>query len=452
MFFIPQKKRIDESMNQYIKSLWLTETVRLIEKDAGRFNDDDANRQAGAIDGLLADRIIKRAQIISQQNGLENAQKDWLSSTRLSIIILGFISIFVGAGLAFSALAQNPVNLYWALLSLLGLHLITLVLWVISCVFMPNEDSGFFIQIWIWLTKKLLRKQTISQLLPAFITLFGKQIRWFIGIVIHLLWSIILLSALVVLIALLSTKHYSFVWQTTLFSADTVIAITHFLGKIPLIFGFAIPDVDIIRSSEHAISRSDVRSAWAIWLLGIFIVYGVFVRIILMIFCGLKWAIVCQQITLNTQYPEYQFIAQILVPVSTKSVIDKESDTHFYHNVNIQHQSNHSGTKNLLVAIDIEENWLPPNDVEFLGFLNNSQQRRTILDFLQRNPTQKLLIAIDTNRVPDRGIINLVLLLKSKSIQCKLWFIQSGRQLDNWQESLASINIEQTTPAWLLDR
>lgn len=437
-------------MNQYLKSLWLTETVRLIEKESGRFSDDDANRQASTIDGDLSERIIKRAAVISASNGLKDAQSDWLNSVKVSMIILCFISLFTGAGLAFSALAQNPVNLYWALLCLLGIHFVTLCLWVISCLFLPNESGSIFIQAWLWLAKKLSRKTTISQLLPAFITLFGKQIRWLVGLIVNLFWSVILFSALVILVILLSTKHYSFEWQTTLLSADAIISITRLLGEIPSLLGFSLPNVDMIRSSEQALSSGEIRSAWAIWLLGVFIVYGIAVRMMLLIFCWLKWTIACQRLTLNTQYPEYQRLINDLEPIPLKSITDKERN-HQYLGTAFEQFAHVVGHKKLLVAIDVENSWLIPTQIEFLGFLNNSEQRSNILNFLQHNPAEKLLIAIDTNRSPDRGMINLINGLMQKSTQTKLWFINHGRQYNNWLESLQKLNIEQTDSTWLLE-
>lgn len=436
-------------MNQYLKSLWLTETVRLIEKESGRFRDEDANRIARSEPGALSDRIIKRAEVIAEQHGLVQAQTNWLSSAKLSIVILFIFALFVGAGLGFSALANNPVNLYWALLCLLGVHFVTLCLWIISCIFISNESGSLFIHIWLWLAKKLSQKKTISQVLPAFITLFSKQTRWLVGLIVNLLWTVILFSALVILVILLSTKSYSFEWQTTLLSTDSVIAVTHFLGWLPSVLGFSLPDSEIIRVSTQALTDSEIRSAWAIWLLGIFIIYGVAVRAILFIFCWLKWLTGCQNLTLNTQYREYQQLVNDLQPLAEKAILDQE---HSYHTLNQTNPltRNIVGSKQLLIAIDIEPNWLPPTNVEFLGFLNSNEQRKAILEFLQQHPAEKLLIAIDTDRAPDRGMLNVIQSLINKSAQSKLWFINQGRQLDNWQECMSKLGIESANPDWIL--
>ncbi|WP_392561964.1 DUF2868 domain-containing protein [Orbus sturtevantii] len=437
-------------MNQYLKSLWLTETVRLIEKDGARFDDDEANRQARSIKGDISARIIKRADILSEQHGLKKSQQEWLHSAKLSFFILFIIALFTGAGLAFSALANNPVNLYWALLCLLGFHFVTLCLWLISCIFLPNESGSFFIHLWLWLAKKIAKKSTASQVLPAFITVFNKQLRWLIGLIVNLLWSVILFSALIVLVALLSTKNYSFEWQTTLLSADAVITITHFLGELPTMLGFSLPDNDTIRASEQAMVNGEIRSAWAVWLLGIFIVYGVAIRLILFIFCGMKWRFGCQNISLSIQYPQYQLLINELDIAPIKYIVDQDgsSDTLL---CDQNKQIVKTSANTALVAIDIEPNWSPPNHINFLGFLNSNEQRKAVLDFLQQHPANKLLIAIDTDRSPDRGIINLIQLLAVKAADCRIWFINQGRQLNNWQESLSKLKIVLADTSWLLD-
>lgn len=439
-------------MNQHLKSLWLTETVRLIEKENGRFQDDEVNRLVRSNKASLSERIVHRADMISEQYGLKQIQSSWLASAKLSIAILCILALFIGSGLAFSALAHNPVNLYWALLCLLGIHFVTLLLWLISCVFISNESGSLLIHIWLWLTTKLSQKKTVSQLLPAFIALFSKQIRWLIGGIVNLFWSVMLFSAFIILIILLSTQNYSFVWQTTLLTPDSVIKITHFLGWLPSVLGFTLPDTEMVRISQNAVNEAEIRSAWAIWLLGIFVVYGLAVRIILLVFCWLKWLSGSQNITLNLQNQQYQSLANELQPIAVKSIIDVESPTidrtHFVNNQKSQHVV---GCKHLLIAIDVEQNWSSPENIEFLGFLNNNQQRKAILDFLQLQPAEKLLIAVDTDRSPDRGMLNLIKSLIQKSTHSKLWFINQGRQFTNWQECLADLDLEQATPTWLLN-
>jgi hypothetical protein len=430
-------------MREELKSLWITQTIHLIENESGRFADQDINRQVRAMQTSLTNRIVMRAVMLSQENGLLSAQKTLLRAAKLSFIILLFLSTIFGATLAFGALSQDPINLYWAIFSLLGVHLVTLCIWLLSFFFFSNLGGSLLVYCWLWLTKKFSQKKTVQQLIPAFVELFGVRIRWLIGFVLNLFWTLILSSALLVLVVLFSTQHYRFEWKTTLLSSDAIINLTHYLGWLPSFIGFTIPNNDIIRLSEQALNASDARSAWAIWLLGIFCVYGLIIRLLCMMICGLNWIRSCRQIKLNTQTACYQLLANDLQPllVNVEDADSKGKDK-------VSRLTNHfieDGQGAFLVAIDIQEDWSPPGSVTFLGFLNTREQRRNILDYLQLSPAKKLLIAIDTDRTPDRGMLNLINQLMNKSQQNRIWFINQGKQLNNWQV----LSLQSATPTWL---
>ena len=185
-------------MREQLKSLWLTETIHLIESQSGRFADQDINRQVKAMPTSLVNRIITRATLLSKQNGLYLAQKVMLRSIKLSFLLLLFLSLFIGSSLTFGALSQNPINLYWALFSLLGVHFITLIIWLCSFLFFSRFGGSLLIHGWLWIAEKLYQKKTVQQLVPAFVSLFGYRIRWLLGFVLNLFWTVILTSALIV--------------------------------------------------------------------------------------------------------------------------------------------------------------------------------------------------------------------------------------------------------------
>ncbi|MWN32493.1 DUF2868 domain-containing protein [Gilliamella sp. Pra-s65] len=431
-------------MRQKLKSLWLTETIHLIEAESGRFADQDINRQVRAEQISLTDRIVMRATMLSKQNGLYSSQKILIQSVKFSFVLLLLFSVFLGGSLALGAVNQNPINLYWALFSLLGVHLITLSIWLCSFFFFSNFGGSLLIHCWLWLAKKLSQKKTIQQLFPAFIELFGTRVRWLIGFVLNLFWTVILSSALLVLVVLFSTKYYSFEWQTTLLSSDTIIRLTHYLGYLPSLFGFDIPKDDIIKLSENALNTGEVRSSWAVWLLGVFIAYGLLVRVLCMIFCGVNWLVSCRYIKLNITHPDYQVLANQLQPLIV-NIEDADRLGYSNHQWCSPVHPIEDGKGSFLVAVDVHESWHHPESVKFLGFLNTREQRNNILDYFQLTPAKKLLIAIDTDRAPDRGLLNFINQLINKSQQTRIWFINQGKQYHNWQ----SLSLQLAEPDWL---
>ncbi len=135
-----------------LQNLWLTETIRLREEHAGPLEDLEANRLARAAGGDLSSRIQRRAAWLAERDGLSTALKHWLQGARLALVLLVIFALLSGAGLAFAALSQSPVNVFWALGSLLGLNLILLLSWALGLIF-AGEHGATLGRLWLWLSE-----------------------------------------------------------------------------------------------------------------------------------------------------------------------------------------------------------------------------------------------------------------------------------------------------------
>ena len=133
------------------------------------------------------------------------------------------------AGLAFAAMGDglHPVNVFWALGSLLGLNLILLLSWALGLVF-AGEHGASLGRLWLWLSEKFARDAKAAQLAPALLLLLQRQKlnRWAIGVLVNSLWLLAMLSALVILLTLMATRRYGFVWETTLLGSNTSVEAT----------------------------------------------------------------------------------------------------------------------------------------------------------------------------------------------------------------------------------
>ena len=149
-----------------LNTLWLTETIRLREEHAGPLDDLEANRLARAAGGDLPTRISRRALWLAQRDGLTEALRHWLQGARLALLVLAVLAVVSGAGLAIAALGdgQPPVNVFWALGSLLGLNLVLLIAWAMGLVF-AGEQGAALGRLWLWLSEKLARDAKAAQLL-----------------------------------------------------------------------------------------------------------------------------------------------------------------------------------------------------------------------------------------------------------------------------------------------
>ena len=434
--------------------LWLTETVRLREEHAGPLEDLEANRLARTAGGDLATRIQQRALHLAERDGLAAALSRWLQGARLALVLLAVVAVISGAGLAFAALGNGlaPVNVFWALGSLLGLNLILLVSWALGLLF-AGEHSASLGRLWLWLSEKLARDAKAAQLAPALLLLLQRQKlnRWAVGVLVNSLWLLALLSALVILLTLLATRRYGFVWETTILGADTFVAVTQALGTLPALLGFNVPTVEMIRASgDSALNIESARQAWAAWLVGVLLVYGLLPRLILALLCLWRWKRRRAALRLDLNLPGYAQLRERLMPSSERLGVNDVAPEHLHQVSGGVSELESDGA--LLVAIELDDQhpWPPklPANVKNAGILDSRESRNKLLEQLSRFPPARLAIACDPRRSPDRGSLALIAELARSATDTRVWLLQAppGQALDaerlgDWHAALQQLEL-----------
>ena len=436
-----------------LQNLWLTETVRLREEHAGPLDDLEANRLARAAGGDLPSRIQRRALWLAERDGLTAALKHWLQGARLALVLLMILAMLSGAGLAFAALGQTPVNVFWALGSLLGLNLILLLSWALGLIF-AGEHGATLGRLWLWLSEKLARDAKAAQLAPALLLMLQRKKlnRWALGALVNSLWLLVMLSALVLLLTLMATRRYGFVWETTILSADTFIHVTQALGHLPSLLGFNVPTVDMIRASgDGALDIESARQAWATWLVGVLVVYGVLPRLMLALLCFWRWNSGKAALRLDLNLPGYAQLRERLMPSSERLGVNDPEPAQM-HRVE-SGVSEHASEGALLVAIELDEQrpWPPalPKNVSNAGILDSRESRHKLLEQLSRFPPARLAIACDPQRSPDRGSLALIAELARSAGETRVWLLQpppgaalDAERLGDWHIALQQLELE----------
>ncbi|WP_285419132.1 DUF2868 domain-containing protein [Pseudomonas sp. efr-133-TYG-5] len=435
-----------------LQNLWLTETVRLREEHAGPLDDLEANRLARAAGGDLPGRIQRRALWLAERDGLRAALQHWLQGARLALVLLVILALVSGAGLACAALGQAPVNVFWALGSLLGLNLILLLSWALGLLF-AGEQGATLGRLWLWLSEKLARDAKAAQLAPALLLMLqGKKLnRWALGTLVNGLWLLAMLSALLVLLMLMATRRYGFVWETTILGADTFITMTQALGALPALLGFNVPTAEMIRASgDTALNIESARQTWATWLVGVLVVYGVLPRLLLALVCFWRWNSGKAALRLDLNLPGYAQLRERLMPTSERlGVTDPEpAQLHRVESAVGEHASEGA----LLVAIELDDQhaWPPalPKNVSNAGILDSRESRNKLLEQLSRFPPARLAIACDPRRSPDRGSLALIAELARNAAATRVWLLQApaGQALDaarlgDWHLALQQLEL-----------
>ncbi len=432
--------------------LWLTEAIRLREEQAGPLDDQEANRRARQQGGELAARVEHRALWLAERDGLLTALKHWKQGARLSVMLLAVLVVVSGAGLAFAALGSGPVNVFWALGSLLGLNWLLLLGWA-SGLLLAGEHSASLGRLWMWLSSRLARDANAVHLGPALILLLQRRRlnRWVLGALVNGLWLLALSSALMVLLLMLATRRYGFVWETTILSPDTFVALTRGLGTLPALLGFNVPDVATIRASgDSALAIDSARQAWAGWLVGVLLVFGIAPRLLLAVACWARWRLGRAHLDLDLTLPGYSDLRERLMPSSERLGVNDQAPEQL-HQATAAHAGEHTDGA-LLVGLELDEQqpWPPalPATVANAGILDSRESRRRLLDQLARYPAARLAIACDPRRSPDRGSLGLIAELARSAGRTRVWLLPAppGRQLDahrlaDWHHALDTLGL-----------
>ncbi len=243
---------------------------------------------------------------------------------------------------------------------------------------------------------------------------------WSLSIVSHGLWMAFNAGLLVLLMLLLSTKQYTFVWETTILSDGAYVAITETMAAVPGAIGFTTPSQSQILASHRTDTDSlppDTSEAWSGLLVGSILVYGLLPRAALLLLCLLMGRREKTRFRLNLALPGYARLQTRLLPVSdTLGVVDADDNPPARHwrpgtRDGTEQAQHHDDGPIAILGLEIDSprsGWPPLDTLDWLdlGFVDNRADRLRALDQV-RSALQKprfILVVCSLTTTPDRGI------------------------------------------------
>lgn len=446
------------SFNTY----WLAETLRLREAHWGPLEDASEVRRARAQGHTFKEQILLRALFLGQREKLDAILQKWTQGAKLALAGMIVLALLAGIGAAAGALGDGSrsVNLPLALLALLGLHCLTFTLWLLSFALEEHGGGAWLGRLWLWLTQKLARGPDTALAPRALVELLGRNgaLRWVLSGISHGLWTGALLSLLLTLLAELSTRRYSFNWETTLLSADTFVHLTALIGWLPAQFGFAMPSEEIVRASNGLQTLPVTAQAlWSSWLIGAVVMYGLAPRALGLIVSLILAKKNIAALTLDESLPAYADLRGRLRPASEKMGIDAPDKHEFALRRLTASFVGDIHDRPLVAGIELapETPWPPEtlgDAIGDLGTIDTHLQRSALLDLLQQRPAGKLLLVCDGRQTPDRGAIALATELARFAHQTHIALSSSiaddnrrGSRTDLWQQRLARVGFAAET-------
>lgn len=428
---------------------WTCESIRNREMSWGPMEDHQALASAMRMDDLTS-QVIARARQLGQSIGLATGMHQLRRAGLIALALVLVAALMAGASAALSALGNDrqPVNIVWALLGLVGINAISLLAWLVS-LGLTGKQGSWIADGWQWLTGKLVKGPASTLAMQSWWSMWQRSggHRWMLGSLTHAAWALATLSAIVVLLVSLATRHYTFVWETTLLPPGVFIALTASLGWLPAQLGFPIPDMETIRTSSHTASTlPDAQRAWSGWLIGCIAVYGLLPRAMLGL---LSFAMLYRarlKISINLSEPYYMQLVQRLQPLAQPPAGNAPSAR-----VMEVSGSRHAAPLSLedaclLTAIEpgVDAPWPPTGlgaRIQAIPAIDSRESRHAVTQLLGAHAPRRLAIAIDARHTPDRGTLRLVLELSSHAGQTLAW-LRHGHdphaRNSLWQSRLAA--------------
>ncbi len=312
----------------------LAEAVRLLEQLRGAvFDAPAAAAAARAGGGDFETRICTRAAALPVAAELAEALGRVRGAIRLAIAVALAVGALAGATTARVALDASPVNVYWALLSLLGVQLLALVGWLVFAVGRGGPAAtGAIGGAVLALGRRFAawgRRGAVdaaaARAVAAMLT-EGGIARAALGGVSHGVWLAFLLAALIVVVVRLATLDFVFVWETTILAPPDYIALTRALAVLPEALGFATPTVDEIAASRRLgteIPPATARAAWSGFIIGCLVAYGLVPRALALVACLIGWRRARARWRLDTAHVGYAVLRPRLLPTArTDGIVD----------------------------------------------------------------------------------------------------------------------------------
>lgn len=412
------------------KQVWLCEAIHLRESQWGPLDDSKARLLAQQERSPLA-KVVSRAQTLSHAIGLTTTIKTLSAAGWFAVFFILIAAVIGGTSLALSALGAGtqPVNIVWALISLLGLNILSLTLWCLSLL-SPTASGGRLVQLWPWLTRKLARGPNMGLAVQAWWSVWHQAhaTRWLLSTGTHLIWMTLSVAATVTLLLALSTRQYDFVWETTVLSSEVFVKWIGYLSFVPQWLGFAVPDHDMVRVSS-SVSQQNAelsRRLWSGWLLGCLLIYGVLPRVFFALLSGLilkRYSRLKPDLSspyysaVLSRMPEFGVQTDGAKPLESifKTVLDRNN------NENDPWNSEH-----LLIAIELDptDEWPPAGIGAALSFAipvdSKASRQQTLLNTANTRP-HSLVVACDARHSPDRGTLRLIADLSACSKRTLVW-------------------------------
>ncbi|MDQ0012062.1 hypothetical protein J2W23_000426 [Variovorax boronicumulans] len=411
----------------------ITEAIRWTE-ETGPLDDAQALRIAAsrANDGHA--RITERALQLGERIGLQSEltrARQWAPW-----VLLGLVALVVVAGLGLAGNVvgggERHINVIVALVSLLGLHALTLLLWLVG-LWLPAGSFGTASLGWIWLSvtarvaggkrgqAPLLMRAATGLLTRA------RLLPWAFGLVSHGIWTLSFAVVLAAMLFALAFRSYTLSWETTILDPAFFVRAVQLLGWAPSQLGFPVPDAATVLSAAPGAAG---QRTWAMWLTGCIVVYGLLPRLALVLLSAAVWRSRRKALQPDWSEPYYRKLLARFTALAPAAIVDADPGRM---RGAAPARLAPSELQDALFVIGFE---LPPDTpwppaglpvdllaraAQVLRIDGSAPTRRMLLDQLAQARPRAVLLVCHAASSPDRGTERFLREVLAHCGECRLW-------------------------------
>jgi hypothetical protein len=426
---------------QRCNDIALIEIVRHLE--SANFNDtatETINRQIAGRAESYPCKLGSRARLLAQEWELPAMLAKSYRLFRMTVAAVISLFAVLGALGALQAFPETrePVNFFWLLMVLLGVHLLTLLFWMTGLLVAGGRAERGAGNHWFRSLIKLPgllspgadhRQRTVTAAWLQ-VNMHGWPGIWRLSQVSHGCWLAYLTGGFVMIIVMLAARQYDFVWETTILSDSAFHALTRWLSGGPQLAGFAVPSAEAVRLSRSGMPLEAVqihRENWAGLLIGSLLLYGILMRLICLGLARLLTVQAEKKVALDLSQPYYVWLRQDLdSPTVDLGIVDEDEQPQPNQSVSRHAASvRHPPQDALWLGLELGDPraWPPlPLPVgQDLGLVDDrASQQRLKQQLTTRNRTS-IVIVVELRRTPDRGLARFVDDLHKADPEASLW-------------------------------
>jgi len=379
-------------------------------------------------------RLNDRANLLIRDNHLQDVLQQPRQHFGYAQKVCLFLALILGGMAASQAVSESAtLNIYWLLAVLLGFNFISLLLWSAGILMnIQGLSSGIVAQLVSWLPFRQHKELTIASVASRAwweSCLTGKIGKWRISALTHQFWLVYLISGLVLLILLMLAKQYNFTWGTTLLPDGSLPQITRTLGSPLETIGLSVPQEAQIAASRIGAEDQDsgTRTAWATFLIGALVLYGIIPRVVVLGLSLLMQRWHEGRYKLDLYLPYYITLRQQLMgsPMRT-AVIDADPyadkiRTQRIASAQIAATSKLAPANAIGFGIELDDSVCWPESITCrINIVDQDSQDQAIS--IIKKLKEPLVLGVAAHRLPDRGVQSLVKELVDHAAQ-KPWMI-----------------------------